>query len=114
MLHASFRRSVALTPLRFAPLAVASSGEDFHLQVGAHAGHTIYYGCYAASVSHFVRLNPLQFGGSKPLKSKKAQMADAVWAFLRAREIGIGAPGFPGGPLPHHQAYGSVLGGSSS
>ena len=40
MLHASFKRSVTLTPLRFTSLAVVSLGEDLHLQVGAHAGHT--------------------------------------------------------------------------
>ena len=40
-LHASFRRSVTLPPLRFTSLAVACSGEDLHLQVGAHAGRTM-------------------------------------------------------------------------
>ena len=38
--HASSRRSVTLTPLRFPSLAVTCSGEDFHLQVSAHAGRT--------------------------------------------------------------------------
>jgi hypothetical protein len=38
--HASFRRSVALPPLRFPSLAVTCSGEDFHLQDDAHAGRT--------------------------------------------------------------------------
>ena len=38
--HASFRRSVALPPLRFPSFAVTCSGEDFHLQVCAHAGRT--------------------------------------------------------------------------
>jgi len=40
MLHASFPRSVTLTQLRFASLAVASSREDLHLQDRAHAGRT--------------------------------------------------------------------------
>src|SRR5712691_9636832 len=40
-LHASFPRSVALTQLRFASLAVASLREDFHLQDRAPAGRTI-------------------------------------------------------------------------
>ena len=39
-LHASFPRSVTLTQLRFACLAVVSSAEDFHLQDRAHAGRT--------------------------------------------------------------------------
>jgi len=38
--HASFRRSVALPPLRFPSLAVTCSGEDLHLQDDAHAGRT--------------------------------------------------------------------------
>jgi len=38
--HASFRRSVTLPPLRFPSLAVTCLGEDFHLQVSAHAGRT--------------------------------------------------------------------------
>ena len=36
----SSRRSVTLTPLWIASLAVAYSGEDSHLRVNAHAGHT--------------------------------------------------------------------------
>jgi len=39
-LHASFPRSVALTQLRFASLAVVSLREDLHLQDRAHAGRT--------------------------------------------------------------------------
>jgi len=39
-LHASSPRSVALTQLRFALLAVASSQADFHRQDRAHAGRT--------------------------------------------------------------------------
>ena len=38
--HASFKQSVALPPLRFPLVTVASSQEDFHLQVNAHAGRT--------------------------------------------------------------------------
>ncbi len=38
--HASFRRSVALPPLRFPFFAVTCSEEDFHLQDDAHAGRT--------------------------------------------------------------------------
>lgn len=40
MLHASFPRSVALTQLRFACLAVASSAGDSHPEDRAHAGRT--------------------------------------------------------------------------
>jgi len=39
-LHASFPRSVALTQLRFACLAVASLAGDFHPEECAHAGRT--------------------------------------------------------------------------
>lgn len=39
-LPASFTPSSRSDPLRFAPLAVTSSREDFHLQVDAHAGRT--------------------------------------------------------------------------
>jgi hypothetical protein len=38
--HASFPRSVALTQLHFASLAVVGSREDLHLQDRAHAGRT--------------------------------------------------------------------------
>ena len=40
-LHASFPRSVALTQLRFACLAVASSAGDSHPEDRAHAGRTV-------------------------------------------------------------------------
>jgi len=39
-LYASFPRSVALTQLRFACLAVANSAGDFHPEECAHAGRT--------------------------------------------------------------------------
>ena len=39
-LHASSPRSVALTQLRFALLAVTNSQRDLHPQVCAHAGRT--------------------------------------------------------------------------
>ena len=45
--HPSSRRSVTLPPLGFPSLVVTYSGEDFHLLISAHAGHTTYFNCGA-------------------------------------------------------------------
>ena len=76
-LHASFPRSVALTQLRFASLAVASSREDLHLQDRAHAGRT----------------RKRTSGGALPRRPDLCRLEPCA-------QGGGGGPGWRGGPPP--------------
>ena len=99
-LLASSPRSVALTQLRFARLAVASSAGDFHPEDRAHAGRTTKHpaeaGCFPTGCAH----------GREPVREEEdyfffsSFLASAFFssffgsAFLAAEAAGAGAAAF--------------------